>query len=80
MNNIVVYNNGELELRISLNDEMIWLNQSQMSELFDTSVDNIGLHLKNIYKENELNEPSTTEDFSVVRQEGSRSDTILKSI
>lgn len=43
-----------------------------MAELFDTSVDNIGLHLKNIFKDNELNEKSTTEDFSVVRQEGAR--------
>jgi len=72
MSNIVVYNNGELELKISVNDETIWLNQLQMSELFDTSTDNIGLHLKNIYKEKELNENLTTEDFSVVRQEGNR--------
>ena len=40
--------------------------------LFDTSSDNIGLHLKNIYSEKELSELATTEDFSVVRQEGSR--------
>jgi hypothetical protein len=43
-----------------------------MGLLFDTSSDNIGLHLKNIYAENELNENSTSEDFSVVRLEGSR--------
>jgi len=73
MNNIVVYNDGELELKVSVNDETIWLNQSQMSELFDTSADNIGLHIKNIYKERELDEASTTENFSVVRQEGNRS-------
>lgn len=72
ISNIVVYNDGELELKVSLNEETIWLTQSQMSELFDTSTDNIGLHLKNIYKEKELNENSTTEDFSVVRQEGNR--------
>jgi len=72
MSNLVVYNNGELELNISIDNETIWLNQLQMSELFDTSTDNIGLHLKNIYKENELNEDSTTEDFSVVRHEGNR--------
>ncbi len=72
MSGIVVYDDGELELKISVNDETIWLNQLQMSELFDTSTDNIGLHLKNIYKEKELDENSTTEDFSVVRQEGNR--------
>lgn len=72
ISNIIVYNDGELELKVSVNEETIWLIQSQMSELFDTSTDNIGLHLKNIYKEKELNENSTTENFSVVRQEGNR--------
>lgn len=43
-----------------------------MAELFATSTDNIGLHLKNIYKDRELPEAATTEDFSVVRQEGHR--------
>lgn len=72
ISNIVVYNDGELELKVSVNEDTIWLTQSQMSELFGTSTDNIGLHLKNIYKEIELNENSTTENFSVVRQEGKR--------
>jgi hypothetical protein len=39
----------------------------QMVELFDCKADNISLHLKNIYKEKELDEPSTTEEFSVVQ-------------
>ncbi|MDD5373201.1 MAG: RhuM family protein [Sulfurimonas sp.] len=73
MSDVVVYNDGELELKISVNEETIWLNQVQMAELFETSSDNISLHLKNIYKEKELTENSTVEDFSVVRQEGSRS-------
>ncbi len=72
MENIIVYNEGELEINVSVGNETIWLSQSQMSELFDTSIDNIGLHLKNIYKEKELDEFSTTEDYSVVRQEGNR--------
>ncbi|MGE4419184.1 MAG: virulence RhuM family protein [Sulfurimonas sp.] len=73
MSDVVVYNDGELELKISVNEETIWLNQVQIAELFETSTDNISLHLKNIYKEKELSENSTVEDFSVVRQEGSRS-------
>ena len=77
ISNIVVYNDGELELKVSVNDETIWLTQLQMSELFGTSTDNIGLHLKNIYKEIELKENSTTENFSVVRQEGKRKVTRL---
>ena len=70
--NIVVYENGEIELSISIENETIWLSQVQISKLFETSTNNISLHLKNIYKEKELDESSTTEDFSVVRQEGKR--------
>ncbi len=69
---IIKYNDGEIELTMSLEKETIWLSQLQISELFDTSSDNVSLHLKNIYKEKELDENATTEDFSVVRQEGSR--------
>jgi hypothetical protein len=72
ISNIVVYNDGELELKVSVGEDTIWLSQFQMSELFGTSIDNISLHLKNIFKEKELNEDATTEDFSVVRQEGNR--------
>jgi hypothetical protein len=50
----------------------VWLTQRLMALLFDTSTDNIGLHLKNIYAEGELDEISTTEDYSAVHQEGSR--------
>ena len=53
-------------------DENIWLPQKRMAELFGCSADNISLHLKNIYKEKELNESSTTEVFSVVQIEGKR--------
>ena len=63
---------GKISLRVSLDNETVWLNQTQMAELFDTSTDNISLHLKNIYTEHELDENSTTEVFSVVRQEGKR--------
>ncbi|MFJ1351958.1 RhuM family protein [Capnocytophaga canimorsus] len=62
----------KISLQVSLEKETVWLTQSQMSFLFDTSTDNIGLHLKNIFLEEELDEFSTTEDFSVVRQEGKR--------
>jgi hypothetical protein len=72
MNEIIKYNDGEIELAVSVESDTIWLSQLQISELFETSSDNVSLHFKNIYKENELDEISTTEDFSVVRQEGSR--------
>ena len=54
-------------------DENFWLTQESMSELFECSTDNISLHLKNIYEDEELTEDSTTEYFSVVRKEGTRS-------
>lgn len=63
---------GQARLAVALEEDTVWLSQAQMSVLFDTSTDNIGLHLKNIFQEGELQEEATTEDFSVVRQEGRR--------
>lgn len=58
---------------IKINEETIWLTQKQLAELFDVTKQNISLHVNNIFKEKELDKNSTVEDFSVVRQEGSRS-------
>ena len=55
-----------------IKEETIWLTQKAMAELFSCTTDNISLHLKNIYAENELAEATTTEEFSVVQQEGVR--------
>ncbi len=72
-NEVILYEIADGQsLNVYLEDETIWLTQSQMAELFDCSIDNIGLHLRNIYNEQELEEISTTEFFSVVRQEGKR--------
>lgn len=60
------------EIRVPIQDESVWLSQRQMAEVFDTCTDNISLHLKNIYADGEMTERATTEDFSVVRQEGHR--------
>ena len=45
--------NGKINIDVILKDETIWLTQKSMAELFECSTDNIGLHLKNIYKEDE---------------------------
>jgi prophage maintenance system killer protein len=71
-NEIFIAQDGQLQLEIKRSNDTLWLTQAQMSELFDTSIDNISLHLKNIYAEDELVENSTIEDFSVVRLEGKR--------
>jgi hypothetical protein len=63
---------GQTKLDVRFVGETVWLTQALMAELFQTSTDNISLHLKNIYAEGELDESSTSEDFSVVRQEGAR--------
>ncbi|WP_156286342.1 virulence RhuM family protein [Oceanivirga salmonicida] len=62
----------ELSVNVIVKDDTIWLSQKGMAELFGCSSDNIGLHLKNIYLESELDEKRTTEDFSVVQKEGTR--------
>lgn len=59
-------------VEVRVQDGTIWLSQKNIGLVFDTSTDNIGLHIKNIYAEGELDEVTTTEDFSVVQQEGSR--------
>lgn len=72
-NEIVVYQpNGTLRLEVKLDGRTVWLSQKQMAELFGCSADNVGLHLKNIYADGELDETATAEDFSVVRKEGRR--------
>lgn len=70
----LMYNTPEENVSVNavIKDETIWLTQKAMAELFDCTTDNISLHLKNIYADGELDESSTTEEFSVVQQEGSR--------
>ena len=63
---------GKINVDVILKDETIWLTKKSMSELFECSTDNVGLHLKNIYNDQELDIDSTTEKFSVVRKEGNR--------
>ncbi len=63
---------GQTKLDVRFQHDNVWLTQNHMAELFQTSSDNISLHLKNIFADGELTETGTTEDFSVVRKEGSR--------
>ena len=63
---------GSTQIEVRLEQGTLWLSQAQMAELFDKDSDTIGLHLRNIYESGELDENATTEDSSVVRQEGKR--------
>ena len=71
---IVLYQIDKTNICVSVffREETFWMTQKAMAELFDCSTDNISLHLKNIFLEEELNEKSTTEFFSVVQKEGNR--------
>ena len=70
----LLYNSAEENISVNavIKGDTIWLTQKAMGELFGCSADNISLHLKNIYKEGELESNSTSEVFSVVQNEGGR--------
>ncbi|MDR1849118.1 MAG: virulence protein RhuM/Fic/DOC family protein [Zoogloeaceae bacterium] len=73
MGTLVIYQSDTgSEISVRLEGETLWLTQRQLSKILETSTDNIGLHLKNIYASGELTEAATTEDFSVVQPEGRR--------
>lgn len=74
MNQIEIYKakDGQTQVDVTFEQDTVWLSQKHMAELFEKDTDTVGLHLKNIYAENELDENSTTELFSVVQTEGKR--------
>lgn len=59
-------------VNVMFKEDTFWMPQRAMADLFDCTTDNISLHLKNIYKEEELDENATTELFSIVQNEGQR--------
>lgn len=59
-------------LRFESDDQALWATAQNMADLFGTTADNVGIHVKNIFSDGELIESATTEDFSVVRLEGTR--------
>jgi hypothetical protein len=71
----ILYGGGDEKLRVKVfvQGDTIWLSQKSMAELFHTTPENIGMHLKNIYYEEELVESATTKNFLVVQNEGARS-------
>lgn len=63
---------GTVKIDVRLENETVWLTQKSMAELFQTTVPNINMHLKNIFDEGELHPEATIKDFLIVRLEGSR--------
>ncbi len=72
LSNLVVYSDGELELKVSVEKDSVWLNRNQLAELFGRDVKTIGKHINNVFNENELTRVSTVANFATVQIEGGR--------
>lgn len=72
---IIIYQteDGLTKIDVKIENETVWLSQQQMAELYDTTKQNISLHIKNIFDEEELIENSTVKEFLTVQKEGNRS-------
>jgi len=72
--NLILYQteDGKTRIEVRLQDETVWLSQKLMAELFQTTPQNITIHLKNIFNEGELDEMATCKDFLQVQIEGNR--------
>lgn len=73
-NKIIIYtsDDGQVKIEVRLEDENVWLTQNAMAELFDTTKQNVSLHIKNVFEEGELKENSTVKESLTVQNEGNR--------
>ena len=71
---ILIYQteSGRTKIDVRLEGETLWLSQAGLADLYQTSIPNVNIHIKNIYDEEELSPGSTIKDFLIVRSEGSR--------
>jgi hypothetical protein len=71
---IIIYQVSDTEtaIDVQIKEDTVWLNQRQMAELFSKNADTIGLHIRNIYREGELEAAAITEYSSVVQEEAGR--------
>lgn len=73
-NHLIIYqdDNGLVKVNVRFADEDMWLTQGQLAEIYDTTQQNIALHIKNIYADKELADEATHKKYLLVRQEGNR--------
>lgn len=73
-NGIIIYQDedGVTKVNVRFSNEDVWLTQNQLAEIYDTTQENISMHIKNIYEDKELDENRTYKKFLLVRQEGKR--------
>lgn len=69
---LLIYDDGRLNLQVRLDGQTVWLTQAQMAELYQTTPQNITLHIQSIYDDRELPEGSTCKEYLQVRREGKR--------
>ena len=81
-NNLIIYKNsdGNIVVDAIYKDETLWLSQKGMSKVFECSTDNISLHLKHIFQDNELNKDSVTEKSSLTADDGKKYNTTIYSL
>lgn len=72
---ILIYQSedGNTKVEVRMEGESVWLTMNQLADLFQTTKQNISLHIKNIYSEAELQEAATVKEYLTVQQEGNRS-------
>lgn len=63
---------GQTRIEVTFEQDTVWLTQKMMADLFQTTVPNINMHVKNVFEEAELSEEATIKDFLIVRKEGQR--------
>ena len=73
-NGIIIYqdDNGMTKINVRFADEDVWLTQQQLAEIYDTTQENISMHISNIFGDNELDQNRTHKKYLLVRQEGGR--------
>ena len=73
-NKLILYKdeNGRVSVNVRFADEDVWLTQAQLVEIYQTTQENISMHVSNIFKDGELDENRTYKKFLLVRQEGNR--------
>jgi len=80
---IVIYkttDTNDFQLEVRVEDETVWLTQAQMSDLFQTTRNNVTLHISNVFKENELQENSVCKDSLLTASDGKKYKTKLYNL
>jgi len=73
-NQIIIYEteDGKARVEVRFEDENVWLSQKLIAQLFESSIDNVSLHLKNIFAEGELDPKSVIEEYSITAADGKK--------